>query len=249
MNVLIIEDEAPASARLGKMIQGLLPGAQIAGVLTGIAEAEQWLAAHPQPDLAFIDIHLADGSAFELLRRVPIAAPLIFTTAYDQYAIEAFKTRSIDYLLKPIRKEELSAALDKLTALRSVHITPPAITPPAGSAGYKERFVIRMGEHLKTLAASEIAYCYAEHKGVFARCISGRNYPMDHNLDALEHLLDPKQFFRINRQYLISLQAIQEMRAYTKSRIIIKLKPECKEAPVVSSERSADFKLWLGGEL
>jgi DNA-binding LytR/AlgR family response regulator len=250
MNVLIIEDEAPASTRLGKMIQSLLPGSHGAGVLTGITEAEQWFATHPQPDLVFIDIHLADGSAFELLRRVHIAAPLIFTTAYDQYAIEAFKTKSIDYLLKPIRKEELSAALDKLAALRGTPgAAPLTLAPPAGNAAYKERFVIRIGEQLKTLAASEIAYCYAEHKVVFARCTSGRNYPMDHNLDALEHLLDRKHFFRINRQYLISLQAIQEMRAYTKSRIVIRLKPECKEAPVVSSERSADFKLWLGGEL
>ena len=241
MNVLIIEDEAPASARLAKMIQGLLPAAQIAGVLTGIAEAEQWFAGHQQPELVFIDIHLADGSAFELLRRVHIAAPLMFTTAYDQHAIEAFKTKSIDYLLKPIRKEDLSAALDKLAALRStLNPAPPAIAPPAAATAYKERFVIRIGEQLKTLAASEIAYCYAEHKVVFARCTSGRNYPMDYNLDALEHLLDRKQFFRINRQYLVSLQAIQEMRAYTKSRIIIRLKPEWKEAPVVSCAQGFD---------
>ncbi len=252
MNIVIIEDETPASTRLAKLLRHALPGANIVGTLDSIAAAGAWFAAHPAPDLVMLDIHLADGSAFDLLQRVTISAPIIFTTAYDQYALEAFKTNSIDYLLKPVKAEELKAALQKLEGLKRVL----SASPEAGAApespvrpNAKKRFVIRIGEHLKTLATEDIAYCYSESKMTYARSTEGRNYPMDHNLDALEEMLDPQQFFRINRQYIVSLKAIEEMRSYTKSRVIIKLKPAGKEAPVVSAERSADFKMWLGGEL
>lgn len=252
MKIVIIEDELPASKRLTKMIMEVAPDATILATLTGIANAVEWFGEHAMPDLVFMDIHLSDGSGFELLRQVNITAPIIFTTAYDQYAIEAFKTKSIDYLMKPIRKEDLAAAMDKLRELRTMFAEGTSAAP-ASSPGtphtYKQRFVFRIGEQLKTLATDEIAYCYSESKATFARSTSGRNYPMDHNLDTLETMLDPKQFFRINRQYLISLDSIEEMRAYTKSRVIIKLKPPVKEDPVVSAERSADFKMWLGGEL
>lgn len=253
MNILIIEDEKPASTRLSKMLLHARPDAHILCCLDSIAAAQSWFAAHPMPDLVMLDIHLADGSAFDLLQRVSITAPLIFTTAYDQYAVEAFKTKSIDYLLKPVKPEELKAALQKLGEMKKLFSALPEEETPAAHSDarpdYKKRFVIRIGDHLKTLAADDIAYCYSESKVTYARSIDGRNYPMDHNLDTLEELLNPHQFFRINRQFIISLQAIDEMRAYTKSRVVIKLKPAVKENPVVSSERSADFKLWLGGEL
>ncbi len=168
--------------------------------------------------------------------------------------MQAFKTKSIDYLLKPVKVDELEAALNKLEEWRAMFTVPTRETESKEeakhpSASPKKRFVIRIGEHLKTLSVEDIAYCYSENKVTFARGLDGRNLPMDHNLDALEHMLDRQQFFRINRQFIISLQAIEEMRSYTKSRIIIKLRPAWKEHPVVSSERSADFKLWLGGEL
>jgi len=252
MNIVIIEDELPASNRLGKMLRQIMPASNLLCNLDSIANAQTWFAAHPMPDLVMLDIHLADGSAFDLLQRVAITAPIIFTTAYDQYAIEAFKTNSIDYLLKPVKQEELKAALDKLREMKKMFATPAGDHPVvegAAKPGHKKRFVIRIGEHLKTLAADDIAYCYSESKMTYARSTDGRNYPMDHNLDALEHMLDPQYFFRINRQYIVSLKAIEEMRAYTKSRVIIRLKPAGKEAPVVSAERSADFKMWLGGEL
>jgi len=234
------------------MLRHALPGAHILVILDSIEAARTWFAAHPMPDLVMLDIHLADGTAFDLLQRISITAPIIFTTAYDQYALEAFKTNSIEYLLKPIKPEELKAALQKLESLKKLFTPVLEEDQPIKSdakPGIKKRFVIRIGEHLKTLATEDIAYCYSESKMTFARSIEGRNYPMDHNLDALEEMLDPQQFFRINRQYIVSLKAIEEMRAYTKSRVIIKLKPAGKEAPVVSAERSADFKMWLGGEL
>jgi two-component system LytT family response regulator len=250
MNIVIVEDETPASTRLGKMLRQLQPGAHIVACLDSIAAAQSWFAEHPMPELVMLDIHLADGSAFDLLQRVSITAPIVFTTAYDQYALEAFKTSSIDYLLKPVKPEELKAALQKLQGLKKAFATEEHSPKDAGPRpGIKKRFVIRIGEHLKTLAADDIAYCYSESKMTYARSIDGRNFPMDHNLDALEEMLDPQSFFRINRQYIVSLKAIEEMRAYTKSRVIIKLKPAGKENPVVSAERSADFKMWLGGEL
>jgi two-component system LytT family response regulator len=234
------------------MLHQAIPEVNVLGCIDSIAAAQEWFEANPMPDLVMMDIHLADGSAFDLLQRVSITAPLIFTTAYDQYAIEAFKTKSIDYLLKPIKPEEIKAALDKLREMKKLFTVPAEgtkIKQPETSAAIKKRFVIRIGEHLKTLAVEDIAYCYSENKVTFARSTDGRNYPMDHNLDALESMLDPQQFFRINRQYIISLKAIEEMRAYTKSRVIIKLRPAGKESPVVSAERSGDFKMWLGGEL
>ena len=252
MNIVIIEDETPASNRLSKMLHQVMPQSTVLCSLDSIAAVETWFAAHPMPDLVLLDIHLADGTAFDLLKRVSITAPIIFTTAYDQYALEAFKSSSIDYLLKPIKQEDLKTALDKLRDLKKLFTAPVEETHSTDATlrtGFKKRFVIRIGEHLKTLAADDIAYCYSESKMTYARSIDGRNFPMDHNLDALEHMLDPQLFFRINRQYIVSLKAIEEMRAYTKSRVIIRLKPAAKEAPVVSAERSADFKMWLGGEL
>jgi two-component system LytT family response regulator len=251
MNILILEDELPASSRLQKLVRQIEPDSKISA-LDSIAAAEEWFAANPMPALVLMDIHLADGSAFELLKRVSITAPIIFTTAYDQYAIEAFKSNSIDYLLKPIRIEELKGAWQKMEHLKKIFS--PAEEEALKSAEHnrttiKKRFVIRIGEHLKTLATDDIAYCYSENKMTYARSHDGRNFPMDHNLDALETMLDPQNFFRINRQYIVSLKAIEEMRAYSKSRVIIRLRPPVKETPVVSAERSADFKMWLGGEL
>lgn len=249
MNVVIIEDELPAYKRLVKLVEETLPGATVAAHLDSVADAKSWFEKNKSPDILFMDIHLADGSAFDLLKDVKVEAPIIFTTAYDQYAIDAFKASSIDYLLKPIKKEELKTALSKLSEFRKMfnengETLIQAVTNPE----YKKRFVIRFGEHIKTLEVDEIAYCYSENKATLARTFEGRNYPMDHNLDALQHMLDPKYFFRINRQYLINIQAIAEMKTYTKARVIVKLNPPVKEDPVVSSERAAEFKRWLGGK-
>ncbi len=250
MNVVVFEDEMPAFNRLSKMITETIPGANIAAHLDSVQGGIDWFAANPVPDIVFMDIHLADGSAFDLLKRVKISAPIIFTTAYDQYAMEAFKASSIGYLLKPVKKEELKETLAKLEGLKKIFTPDDAVVqnlsaPPE----YKKRFVIRFGEHIKTLAVEDIAYCYSENKATFARTHEGRTYPMDYNLDALEKMLNPEDFFRINRQYLICLKAIEEMKTYSKARVIVTLKPAVKDQPVVSSERSAEFKQWLGGEL
>jgi two-component system LytT family response regulator len=247
MNILIIEDEMPAYKRLSKLVQEVLPGAKILAHIDSIQAAAEWFGTNTCPDIVFLDIHLADGSAFDLLKKVKIECPIVFTTAYDQYAMEAFKTSSIDYLLKPVKKEDLEGALQKLRQFKELFGNDLAEvgTQPIE---YKKRFLIRFGEHIKTISVADIAYCYSENKATFAKTFDNRNYPMDHNLDTLETMLDPQDFFRINRQYLISLKSIEEMRTYTKARVIIKLQPAVKEQPVVSSERAADFKNWLAGD-
>lgn len=248
MRIVIIEDEVPAYKRLHKMLLEAIPGAVIGPQIDSIDAATDMFKQKPEPDLVFMDIHLADGSAFDLLKQVKPACPIIFTTAYDQYAMEAFKTSSIDYLLKPVKKEDLETALNKLEQFRELFGTTVQPREISGPQEYRKRFLIRFGEHIKTVSTSEIAYCYSESKATFARTFDGRNYPMDFNLDTLETMLDPEEFFRINRQYLISLKSIEEMKTYTKARVIIKLTPAVKEQPVVSSERAADFKSWLAGE-
>lgn len=250
MNIVIIEDEMPAYKRLHKLVEETIPGAQVVAHHDSVQSAKEWFEQNPMPDIVFLDIHLADGSAFDLLKMVKFTCPVIFTTAFDQYAIDAFKTSSMGYLLKPVKKEELEDVMAKLEEYKQMFSEQGESfsLAPTQQQEYKKRFVIRFGEHLKTLSVDDLAYCYSENKATYARTFEGRTYPMDHNLDALEHLLDPEQFFRVNRQYLINIKSIEEMKTYSKARVIITLKPSVKEQPVVSSERSADFKQWLGGE-
>ncbi len=250
MNILIVEDEILAFNKLRKLVLESIPGAEVIGHLDSINAAQLWFAYNSMPDVVLMDIHLADGSAFDLVKLVKIDCPIIFTTAFDEYAMEAFKTSGIDYLLKPVKKDELQAAFQKLNKFRSFfHSSKVAEIQEPANTEYKKRFVIRFGEHIKTLSVEDILYCFSENKATYARTAEGRTYPMDNNLDSLEAMLDPEHFFRINRQYIISLKAIDEMKTYSKARVIVTLKPAVKEPPVVSSERAAQFKLWLAGEL
>lgn len=254
MKVLIIEDEVAASKRLQKMLAELMPDATVASVLVSIDNAINWFNNNKQPDLVFADIHLADGSSFEIFKQVKVDCPVIFITAYDQYALQAFKHNSIHYLLKPVKKEELQEAIEKFrkTHAAKTHNTIDfekmlsVFKQPAAS--YKERFIIRFGEHIKTIETQEIAYFYTENKANYAVMKDGKRYPVDHNLDELEQLISPKSFFRINRQFIISYNSITEMVSYSKSRVLIKLNPASKLETIVSTERSAAFKSWLAGE-
>ncbi len=251
MNIVIIEDEQPAFKRLHKLVEETIPSAVLLAHLDSVAMARQWFESNPSPDLVFMDVQLADGSAFDLLKLVKIEAPVVFTTAYDQYAMEAFKTASIGYLLKPVKKESLKEVVAKLDDYKKMFNAQgeSLLKSMASHNDYKKRFVIRFGEHIKTLQVEDIAYCFSESKATFARTFEGRTYPMDHNLDALEDMLSPNDFFRINRQYIICLKAIEEMKTHSKARVIVTLKPPVKEQPIVSSERSAEFKHWLAGEV
>lgn len=252
--VLIIEDEEPAARRLFKLIKEIEPAADLLDSLESVSSAIDWLRNNPHPDLIFSDIQLADGISFDIFKTLELNCPVVFVTAYDQYAIEAFKVNSIDYILKPVKKEELQAAIRKFRQHQK-----PAQAPawdmkklleayqPQGQ-GYKNRFVVRYGDHIKTIQTEEIAYCYTEDKVNFLTTHEGRRYAIDSNLDQLESQLPPHDFFRINRQYIISIRAISEMLAHTKGRVLIKLQPPARHETIVSTERSAAFKAWLDGQ-
>lgn len=252
MNILLLEDEEPAATRLEKMLKEIEPGAFVPENIVSVASAVSWLQQNPSPDLIISDIQLADGLSFEIFKTVKTLCPVIFTTAYDQYAIEAFKVNSIDYLLKPVKKEELVTALEKYKSL--LHQKPQGLPDigklmeamAGGQSKYKKRFAVKYGEHLKTIGIEEAAYFYTEDKINFLTTREGRRYTIDNNLDALESMLDPHTFFRINRQYIISIHSIGEMFTYSKSRVLVKLNPPAKHETIVSTERSGDFKLWLG---
>ena len=247
--ILIIEDEEAASGRLQKMITDELPETNILAPVVSISSAIDWFKGNTAPDLIFLDVHLADGQSFEIFKQVQVSSPIIFTTAYDQYAMEAFKVNSIDYLLKPIKKEELKRAVNKFLGLNG---TAPAIdiqkllsTLQTQPLIHKQRFVVKYGEHIRTIETNDVAYVYTENKVNFLVTRENKRYAIDYNLDQLEDLLDPKKFFRINRQFIISFQSIAEMFTYSKSRVLIKLHPASKLETIVSSERSPAFKAWL----
>jgi DNA-binding LytR/AlgR family response regulator len=252
MKILLIEDEDPAAKRLQKMLLEIEPDAEVSDNIVSVSSAIKWLGANPLPDLIISDIQLSDGISFEIFKAVEILCPVIFTTAYDQYAIEAFTVNSIDYLLKPIKKDELANAIAKF---KKIQPATPAIdihqllkSFSNQSQEYKKRFVVRYGEHIKTINIEEVAFFYTEDKVNFLTTKEGRRFAIDFNLDSLESMLDPKTFFRINRQYIIGIHSIAEMFAYSKSRVLVKLNPAAKHETIVSTERSAEFKLWLGDE-
>ena len=199
-----------------------------------------------------MDIHLADGHSFEVFNEVQVAVPVIFVTAYDQYALEAFKVNSIDYLLKPVKKEELIRAMEKfklLTALSSIQVQAllQQINAVQPSKELQKRIIIRYGDTIKMVEIADIAYFYTEDKINFLCTKENLRYPIDQNLDELETFIEPSLFFRINRQFIINISAIDKMLAWSKSRVKIVLKPICEHETIVSTERSPHFKEWLTG--
>lgn len=251
-NILIIEDEEAASRRLSKMIMEIVPDAIILPPVASITSAVSWLQNNPSPDVIFLDVHLADGQSFEIFKQVNITCPIIFTTAFDQYALEAFKVNSIDYLLKPIKKDELDRGIKKFIQLtapaqQNLAIEKLLATLQLSKAEYKKRFAVKYGEHIKTIETPDIAYFYTENKVNFLVTKQGKRFAIDNNLDQLESVVDPQKFFRINRQFIIGFHSITEMLTYSKSRVLIKLDPPTKLETIVSAERSGAFKTWLDG--
>lgn len=253
MKILIIEDEEPAALRLKKLVEEILPGVEILDMLVSVRSSIEWINNHPAPNLIFMDINLADGSSFEIFSKVKIDSPVIFITAYDEYALKAFKVNSIDYLLKPIKKEELANAIEKFKKMHQVKIDIPELKElfenlKDKKAVFKKRFLIRYGEHIKTVDIEQVAYFYTEEKINFLKTKDNHTYPIEYNLDGLEKMLDPERFFRINRQFIISIESITEMFSYSKSRVKIVLKPAINIETIVSTERSPFFKEWLSGK-
>jgi two-component system, LytTR family, response regulator LytT len=250
MNTLIIEDEKPAARRMIAMLSEADSSINILATKDSIENAVEWLKHHPKPDLIFMDIHLADGSSFEIFKKINVESPIIFVTAYDEYAIDAFKVNSVDYLLKPLKKIDLEMALQKLKNLQhNFSILPIESMLHNNEKKYKDRFVVRLGNKIISLNVNEIAYFFSKDKLSFIADKQGKSFPIDMSLDKIENLLNPTDFFRVNRQIITHAQSIKEIHTSAKSRIILDLVPSSQIESVVSSERSALFKKWLKKEL
>lgn len=235
------------------MLLEIEPEAKVLDILVSIRSSVEWLKTHAAPDLILMDINLADGTSFEIFSQVKVESPVIFITAFDEFALKAFKVNSVEYLLKPVRKEEFVAAINKYKQLHAVKSGIPDIkmlleTIREKQEPLKKRFLIRYGEHIKTIDINQVAYFYTEEKINFLKTKDNLTYPIDYNLDKLETMLDPERFFRINRQFIISIDSIDEMFSFSKSRVKVNLKPPIKMDTIVSTERSPHFKEWLTGK-
>jgi DNA-binding LytR/AlgR family response regulator len=250
MKVLIIEDEPLAAERLGNLVRELHAEIQLVATLDSVQRSVVWLSQNTV-DLIFMDVQLADGLSFEIFEKIEIKTPVIFTTAYNEYALKAFKVNSIDYILKPIDKEELTAAYKKYQTLTQQPVAPAKMLESIGYAmqmltkKYKERFVIKVGEHLKSLEVKEILFFFSLEKTTFAQTKDGRKHILDFTLDQLDGLLDPTHYFKINRKYIVSMFSIQDMISHTNSRIRLVLKTSDDADVIVARERVQEFKEWL----
>lgn len=250
MKVIIIEDEKPSARRLQRMLDSLHVKAET--MLHSVEESVEWFNNNEHPDLIFLDIQLSDGLSFEIFDAVEIKSAVIFTTAYDEYALQAFKLNSIDYLLKPIDDDELAKAIKKyqerITHKHAVtmdfnDIKNLLINPI--ERAYKKRFSVKVGQHLKLINIDDIECFYSENKGTYAYTSDGRNYLLDTTLEQLEFELEPQQFFRISRKFYVNINAIKDMIHYTNSRLQIKLNTFNDQDVIVARERVKDFKDWL----
>lgn len=247
MTVLIIEDEELAADTLRSILQHINPNIQILDVLGTVEAAVLWLNKH-NADLLFMDIHLGDGESFEIFRQVKVTSPVIFTTAYDQYTLKAFKNQGIDYLLKPFDEEDVRAALSKLSSLRNF---PDQIATTISSKlpvlSQRNRFMVKSGKLIKTVQSGDVAYFMAEDKYLFLVTKEGHQYIIDDTIGSLEPRLDAADFFRINRKFIININAIREMYKLSRNRVRIVLSPSPTEGldVVVSEERADAFKNWL----
>ena len=255
MKIVIIEDEAYAADALVTLILKIRPEAEIIARLPSVEEAVDWFQLNELPELLFCDIHLSDGSSFEIFKQVEVKCPVIFTTAYDQYAIEAFKVNSVDYLLKPVRQEEVIRAVRKYESLRQEQLTLDvqkmeqffqSTKQEKRNPERKSRFKVRSGQSLKVIPEEEIAYFLAEEGVVFLVCFQGQRYIVDHTLEELEQQLDKFSYFRANRQLITNIDAVKEVKPYFKGRLYLVLDPPPKNDQIISNSKASAFKDWLG---
>ena len=251
MKAIIIEDEKPAARRLSRLLDEL--NVDTAALLHSVEESIRWFQDNPHPDLIFLDIQLSDGLSFEIFEHVEVKSPIVFTTAYDEYALQAFKLNSIDYLLKPIDDEELEAAVKqfenysqsskKAIGFDFEDIKKLLVNPVERE--YKKRFTAKLGQHIKIIQSDEVSCFYSENKGTYAATTTGRNYLLDTTLEQLEEELEPRSFFRVSRKFYVNIDHIEDIISYTNSRLQLKLKGYKEHEVIVSRERVKDFKLWI----
>lgn len=250
MHAIIIEDEKPAARRLNRLLSEL--DVEVSIMLHSVEESIEWFQNNQHPDLIFLDIQLSDGLSFEIFDIIEVKSAIIFTTAYDEYALQAFKLNSIDYLLKPIDDDELEIAVKKYQNFKPENqkiavdfndIKKLLVNPLERE--YKKRFTVKVGQHLKIINADDVECFYSENKGTYAATLDGRNYLLDTTLEQLEEELYPKIFFRISRKFYVNVNHINDIISYTNSRLQIKLNRFNEQEIIVSRERVKDFKLWL----
>lgn len=253
MRILIVEDEELAVKKLQKAILALDSSIEVMGVCDSIQSSVEWLETHTQPDLIFMDIELADGQSFEIFNMTEVKSPVIFVTSYDEFALKAFKVNSVDYLLKPIQKEELELALNKyrksvvsnqygfnfenLVKELQVKLQPKE---------YRTRFLVKHLQKLVSVDVSEIAYFYSDGRLNFFKTFDNKRYLLDYLMDELEEMLDPRMYFRINRSFFVSIQSIVKIEEYFGFRLVLQLKPPIEKEAIVSREKVSDFKKWMG---
>lgn len=246
MKAVIIEDETAAAVNLQSILHRVAPAVEITAVLEGVEESVEWFGTHPQPDLVLMDIHLADGEAFRIFERVSLTAPVIFTTAYDRYALEAFKVDSIDYLLKPINNADVQRALGKLERLSKGERRDYGFrVRTMAAARHEQAFLVHVRDRIIPLRREQIAYCYTSNEKVTACTYEGVSYPLDKTLETLQAILPEADFFRANRQFIVARRAVKEIAVWFGSRLALHLTVGTPERIVISKARVPEFKAWL----
>jgi DNA-binding LytR/AlgR family response regulator len=253
MNVLIIEDEPFAQQELIRILKNIDPVIRVLNCIDSVEESVQWLRNNKQPDLIFMDIQLSDGLSFEIFNHTDVVTPVIFTTAYDQYAIKAFKVNSIDYLLKPIEEEDLAKAIEKFKKLKKSgdsersYLTKGQLEEVLGlyKPSYKTRLVVKLGDKINHIETNDIAYFYSEDKVSFIKTKEGKKYIINYTLEQIESFIDPLVFYRINRQYIAHIKAIKTIDKYFNSRLLIGLDPKVDDEVLISRTKVTDFLNWL----
>ena len=255
MKVVIIEDEAPTARQLERMLKKYDPAIQVMAQLPSVQEAVAWFRQHgsgSEPELVFMDIHLEDGLVFSIFEQVRLTLPIIFTTAYEEYMIKAFKVNSVDYLLKPVDYNELMAALDKFKATRQPTTALPdlqslmSLLQVKPETTYKERFMVSLGTKIRSIEVMDVAYFFSEEKATFLVPKEGVAVPIDYSLDQVAGMLNPTHFFRVNRQFLVARPAIQTIHVYSAGKLKIDTQPGSRHEIFVSLSRITEFKDWLG---
>ncbi|WP_153801114.1 LytR/AlgR family response regulator transcription factor [Foetidibacter luteolus] len=259
MNVLIVEDEELAVKKLEKTLATVDESARVAGVADSIAATVDWLESNPAPDLILMDIELADGQSFEIFNRTKITSPVIFITSYDEYALKAFKVNSIDYLLKPVQKEDLANALDKYRKMGNLYRKEAPVTPALAMdelvkelqkklqpKEYRKRFLVKHGQKLISIDVEEIAYFFSDGRLNFFKTTDNRKFIVDYTMDELEEMLDPDRYFRISRSFFVSVESVEQIHDYFGNRLMLQVKPPVDKEAVVSREKVSDFKKWMG---
>ncbi len=253
MKVIIIEDEQPAALQLKKLLTQTDPSVSVIEIIDSVESSVKWLQTFPAPDAIFMDIQIADGLSFDIFNHVNIQSPVVFTTAFDQYAIKAFKVNAVDYLLKPIDEDELGEVLDKLKKKKAAAMPfdntdfLKNLLQDFPKKDYKQRFLIKNGQNLNSIDVSDIAYFFSEDGINQFYVFANKKHIIENTLDELESFLNPKDFFRINRKLIVSIKAIQKISPHFNSRLKLSLTPQYRDEILVARERVSDFKAWLGG--